>query len=80
MKVIHYKTFESDEEFSKWQREGDTERQIHTVSPFLHSFDLDMDTGNDTKRIGSDATTKGGAQTAVGCFVTYIEVDLPEID
>lgn len=78
MKIVHYKVFESDEAFSKWQMEG--ERAIHTVSPFIQSFDLDMDTGNDTKRIGSEATTKGGVETTVGCFVTYVEETLPELE
>ena len=66
-KVINYTTFTSNEEFTKWQLEGDV-KKVHTVQPQLIEMGIGLDEFDDGKTKGAT----GAGKTTFGVFVTYL--------
>jgi len=69
--IINYTTFNSNEDFIKWQSEGEP-KQIHQVQPQLIEIGLGLDEFDD----GKTKSATGEGKTTFGVFVTYLtEVD-----
>lgn len=65
--IINYTTFKSNEEFIKWQSEGEF-KKIHQVQPQLMEMGIGLDEFDDGKTKGA----KGAGKTTFGVFVTYL--------
>ena len=62
MKVIKYKTFSNDEEFTKFQLEDNP--HILQIQPIMTGLNMDTE--------ASDESAKSSADTSMGVFVTFM--------
>ena len=65
--IINYTTFKSNEDFIKWQSEGEF-RQIHQVQPQLMEIGMNVDELEN----GNSKSATGEGKTTFGVFVTYL--------
>ena len=69
MKIINYTSFETNDQFVKWQKENSV--NVITVSPLMMKMDLSVTEEDQNEK----SVSEGSANLTAGIFVTYVIED-----